>query len=84
MPAALPWRCAASRRSWGMPEMLEQLSPGAWMYNFTNPAGLVTQALRDAGFERTIGICDGANAGQGSLALGRVWKRAASGRRCSG
>ncbi len=49
-------------------EMLQQLSPGAWMYNFTNPAGLVTQALRDAGFERTIGICDGANAGQGSLA----------------
>ena len=49
-------------------QLLEELSPGAWMYNFTNPAGLVTQALREAGFERTIGICDGANAGQSSVA----------------
>ena len=48
--------------------LLQQLNPGAWMYNFTNPAGLVTQALRDAGFEHTIGICDGANAGQISIA----------------
>lgn len=48
--------------------LLEEVSPGAWMYNFTNPAGLVAQALREAGFERTIGICDGANAGQGALA----------------
>jgi 6-phospho-beta-glucosidase len=38
------------------------------MYNFTNPSGLVAQALRDAGFERTIGICDGANTGQGAIA----------------
>jgi len=48
--------------------LLQEVSPGAWMYNFTNPAGLVTQALRDAGFERTIGICDGANGGQGAVA----------------
>ena len=48
--------------------LLQEVSPGAWMYNFTNPAGLVAQALRDAGFERTIGICDGANSGQGALA----------------
>jgi 6-phospho-beta-glucosidase len=48
--------------------LLQELSPGAWMYNFTNPAGLVTQALREAGFARTIGICDGANAGQSSIA----------------
>jgi 6-phospho-beta-glucosidase len=49
-------------------EMLERVSPGAWLYNFTNPAGLVTQALRDAGFERTIGICDGANVGHQAVA----------------
>src|SRR6185503_11135334 len=48
--------------------MLERVSPGAWLYNFTNPAGLVTQALRDAGFERTIGICDGANVGHQAVA----------------
>ncbi|HEY4152345.1 MAG TPA: hypothetical protein VGM38_03405 [Pseudolysinimonas sp.] len=45
-------------------EQLERISPGAWLYNFTNPAGLVTQALHDAGFSRVIGICDGANEAQ--------------------
>jgi 6-phospho-beta-glucosidase len=44
--------------------LMEKISPGAWMFNFTNPAGLVAQALQDEGFSRTIGICDGANAGQ--------------------
>jgi len=53
----------------GYAALLNEVSPNAWMYNFTNPAGLVTQALRDAGFERTIGICDGANGGQGAFAL---------------
>jgi 6-phospho-beta-glucosidase len=49
-------------------ELLERVSPGAWLFSFTNPAGLVTQALRDAGFARTIGICDGANVGHHSVA----------------
>ncbi|MBK9712410.1 MAG: 6-phospho-beta-glucosidase [Kouleothrix sp.] len=52
----------------GYAELLDQVSPGAWLYSFTNPAGLVTQALRDAGFSRTIGICDGANVGQHAVA----------------
>ena len=42
----------------------EWAQPGAWIFNFTNPAGLVTQALIDAGFERVIGICDSANEAQ--------------------
>ncbi|HLY25614.1 MAG TPA: hypothetical protein VKQ72_04700, partial [Aggregatilineales bacterium] len=42
----------------------DQLAPGAWVYNFTNPAGLVAQGLRDAGIERVIGICDSANGAQ--------------------
>ncbi|MEO7913577.1 MAG: 6-phospho-beta-glucosidase [Roseiflexaceae bacterium] len=49
-------------------DMLEKASPGAWLFSFTNPAGLVTQALRDAGFNHTIGICDGANVGHQSVA----------------
>jgi 6-phospho-beta-glucosidase len=49
-------------------ELLEKASPGAWLYGFTNPAGLVTQALREAGFSRTIGICDGANVGHHAVA----------------
>ncbi len=52
----------------GYAKLLQQVCPQAWMFNFTNPAGLVTQALREAGFERTIGICDGANGGQGAIA----------------
>jgi 6-phospho-beta-glucosidase len=42
-------------------KLLHDVNPDAWILNFTNPAGMVTQALRDQGFERTIGICDSAN-----------------------
>lgn len=52
----------------GYARLIEEYSPGAWMFNFTNPAGLVTQALYDSGFKRTVGICDGANAGQHAAA----------------
>jgi 6-phospho-beta-glucosidase len=38
-----------------------ELAPGAWVYNFTNPAGLVAQGLHDAGIPRVVGICDSAN-----------------------
>ncbi|MBI5667920.1 MAG: 6-phospho-beta-glucosidase [Chloroflexi bacterium] len=40
------------------------LAPRAWIYNFTNPAGLVVQALHDAGFRQVVGICDSANGAQ--------------------
>lgn len=40
------------------------LAPNAWIYNFTNPAGLVAQGLHDAGFHRVVGICDSANGAQ--------------------
>jgi 6-phospho-beta-glucosidase len=36
----------------------EHGSPGAIVLNFTNPAGLVTQAMRDQGFPSVFGICD--------------------------
>lgn len=32
--------------------------PGAKIFNFTNPVGIVSQALRDAGYDFTYGICD--------------------------
>lgn len=32
--------------------------PGAPVFNFTNPAGLVSQTLRDMGYDFTYGICD--------------------------
>jgi 6-phospho-beta-glucosidase len=60
-------------------EQIEAMSaPGAFIYNFTNPAGLVAQVLQDAGIERIIGICDSANSAQHAVSrfldvpLGRV------------
>ena len=42
--------------------LVESLAaPGAWLFNFTNPAGLVAQVLHDAGMKRVVGICDSAN-----------------------
>lgn len=32
--------------------------PGCKVFNFTNPAGLVSQTLRDLGYDFTYGICD--------------------------
>ncbi len=38
---------------------IEELSPGAWLINFTNPAGMVTEAIqRYAHFDRIIGLCN--------------------------
>jgi 6-phospho-beta-glucosidase len=39
-------------------EAVAERAPGAWFVNFTNPAGLVTEAVREVLGERAIGICD--------------------------
>lgn len=52
----------------GYAELLAEISPRAWLFNFTNPAGLVTQALRDAGHDKVVGICDSANLAQHAVA----------------
>lgn len=46
----------------------EKLAPDAWIFNFTNPAGLVAQALYEAGYRRVVGICDSANTAQQEIA----------------
>ncbi len=38
--------------------LVERLSPDAWLVNFTNPAGLITQAVNDHSKARIVGICD--------------------------
>src|SRR5512138_1552497 len=48
--------------------LMDKVCSKAWLFNFTNPAGLVTQALRNQGFERVVGICDGANEAQHQVA----------------
>src|SRR3954454_6134875 len=39
-------------------EAVAERAPGAWFVNFTNPAGLVTEAIQDVLGGRAIGICD--------------------------
>jgi 6-phospho-beta-glucosidase len=38
-------------------EIAEHVPPGAWIVDFTNPVGIVTRALLDAG-RRAIGLCN--------------------------
>ncbi len=39
--------------------MIEEVAPGALLVNFTNPVGIVTQALHDRSSIRVVGVCDG-------------------------
>jgi 6-phospho-beta-glucosidase len=39
-------------------EVKRRSARDAVVFNFSNPAGLVVQALRDCGYDRTYGVCD--------------------------
>jgi 6-phospho-beta-glucosidase len=39
-------------------ETIAQHAPGAWLINFTNPAGIVTEAVQQVLGDRAVGICD--------------------------
>jgi len=39
-------------------KLVERLSPEAWIINFTNPAGLITQAIKHNSNAKVVGICD--------------------------
>jgi len=40
-------------------KLIKKLAPDAWLLNFTNPAGIITETItRIAGFTRSVGICD--------------------------
>ncbi|MEG0387480.1 MAG: glycoside hydrolase [Niameybacter sp.] len=39
-------------------DLIKKHAPNAWIFNFSNPSGLVTQALRSSGHDKIIGICD--------------------------
>ncbi|MEG9249008.1 6-phospho-beta-glucosidase [Arthrobacter sp. Soc17.1.1.1] len=41
--------------------MMREVAPDAWLINFTNPAGMVTEALSAVLGTRVIGICDSAS-----------------------
>lgn len=51
----------AARTLWALVGYLEKVqlyAPTAAVFNFTNPSGLLTQALHTMGFTNVIGICD--------------------------
>jgi 6-phospho-beta-glucosidase len=53
--------CFALRTIPAMVELAEHVdrrAPDAWLVNFTNPAGMVTEALQQVLGDRAIGICD--------------------------
>ncbi|MFF2480145.1 6-phospho-beta-glucosidase [Paenibacillus sp. NPDC058071] len=37
---------------------IEELAPNAWMLNFTNPAGIVTEAVQKHTKVKTVGLCN--------------------------
>ena len=41
-----------------IPIILEN-APGAWVMNFTNPAGQLTEMLSGQGIDRVVGVCNG-------------------------
>lgn len=46
----------------GLAERIARRAPRAWLVNFTNPAGMVTEAVRPVLGDRAIGICDSPSA----------------------
>ncbi len=47
-----------------IPEMVaiakdvQETAPNAWLINFTNPSGLITESLHKAGIRRVVGLCN--------------------------
>jgi 6-phospho-beta-glucosidase len=53
--------CFALRTIPAMVDLAERTAsraPGAWLVNFTNPAGMVTEALQQVLGDRAVGVCD--------------------------
>ena len=46
----------------GIADVVRDRAPGAWFVNFTNPAGVVTEAVHDLLGDRAVGICDSPSA----------------------
>ena len=59
--------------------LINEIAPNAWIFNFTNPSGLVTQALKSAGYEKVIGICDAPSSTKFRMAAKRGGKRSVCG-----
>lgn len=54
--AAMAWRTIPAVLEYA--RLIEKLAPNSWLINFTNPAGLVTQAIHQHSGIKAVGICD--------------------------
>ena len=77
-PAASPYALRTLPVALDAARVIADVAPDAWLINFTNPAGLVTEALRTVLGDRVIGICDS------PIGLVRRARSAAARRRCRG
>ncbi|KTF38669.1 6-phospho-beta-glucosidase [Xanthomonas translucens] len=57
-PAGVAMALRTVRVSIAQARLVERLSPDAWLVNFTNPAGLITQAVTTHTRAKIVGICD--------------------------
>lgn len=56
--AGLSYALRTLPAAWQIARTVADLAPDAWLINFTNPAGLITEACRPELGDRVIGICD--------------------------
>lgn len=56
--AGLSYALRTLPAAWQIARTVAELAPHAWLINFTNPAGLITEASRAELGDRVIGICD--------------------------
>lgn len=51
-------------------KLVQKLCPEAWIINFTNPSGIITETLHSQGFSKVIGLCNVPLTMQHSIAKG--------------
>ena len=57
-PGGLAYALRTLPHAMRLADRVATLAPDAWVINFTNPAGMVTEAMRAALGDRVVGICD--------------------------
>ena len=57
-PGGLAYALRTLPHARALADRVHRLAPEAWVINFTNPAGVITEAMRAVLGDRVIGICD--------------------------
>lgn len=67
-PAGFAFACRSLPALIDLCRIAVRSNPHCLLVVFTNPAGLVTRGLLDAGYERAVGVCDSANVAVNAVA----------------